>query len=137
MKPNERQVGGNHYKSNYQHWDLVEKYQLSYIEGCITKYVTRWRKKNGIVDLEKAMHFSEKLHQTFLENKRENLSKFYKKPEGEQTAMIADIITFCRENELNNTESRIIMYCITWRGEEHIRFIINDIDYLIKKASGD
>jgi hypothetical protein len=66
---NERQVGGSHYKDTsgrcpncgglIEHWDLYA--EQPYLEGCITKYVTRWRKKNGVQDLEKAKHFLEKL----------------------------------------------------------------------------
>lgn len=55
-----RQVGGNHYKSDIQHWDFVVANELDYFQGQITKYVTRWKSKNGIADLEKAKHFLEK-----------------------------------------------------------------------------
>lgn len=34
---------------------------IPYMEAQIIKYVTRWRKKNGMQDLEKAKHFLEKL----------------------------------------------------------------------------
>ena len=62
MSANNRQVGGNHYKSDdgIQHWDLVNMLNLNYFEGQITKYLLRSRKKNGIQDLEKALHFLEK-----------------------------------------------------------------------------
>lgn len=58
---NDIQIGGNHYASSLQHWDVVELYGIGYIEGNATKYVTRWRKKNGIEDLRKAMHYLVKL----------------------------------------------------------------------------
>lgn len=57
---NERQVGGSHYGSSIQHWDMVIANDLNYFEGQITKYVMRCRKKNGLQDLQKAMHFLEK-----------------------------------------------------------------------------
>ncbi len=57
---NSRQVGGQHYQSEVQHWDYVAASGLDYFQGQITKYVYRWRKKNGIEDLKKAMHFLEK-----------------------------------------------------------------------------
>lgn len=59
--PNDRQVGGNHYATKIQHWDYVVANDLGYFEGQITKYVTRWKKKNGLEDLEKARHFLDKL----------------------------------------------------------------------------
>ena len=58
---NSTQVGGGHYSSQIQHWDYVVANDLGYFEGQITKYVTRWRKKNGLEDLKKAQHFLNKL----------------------------------------------------------------------------
>lgn len=60
-KPNERQVGGDHYNTYIQHWDFVIANNLGYLEGCITKYICRHRKKDGLKDLKKALHFLEKL----------------------------------------------------------------------------
>ena len=60
MSANEKQVDGTHYRSGIQHWDFVIANDLDYFQGQITKYVTRWKKKNGIKDLEKAQHFLEK-----------------------------------------------------------------------------
>lgn len=57
---NERQVGGAHYKSDIQHWDFVYANDLDYFQGQITLYITRWKKKGGLQDLEKAKHFLEK-----------------------------------------------------------------------------
>jgi hypothetical protein len=57
---NLRQVGGTHYKSPIQHWDYVIANDLDYFQGQITKYVTRWKNKNGLTDLLKAQHFLEK-----------------------------------------------------------------------------
>jgi hypothetical protein len=58
---NETQVGGTHYaESSIQHWDFVWSNDLDYFQGQITKYVTRWKKKNGIEDLHKARHFLQK-----------------------------------------------------------------------------
>jgi len=60
MKSNNRQVGGSHYRNKIQHWDWVFSNGLDYFQGQITKYIARWRHKNGIQDLEKALHFLEK-----------------------------------------------------------------------------
>lgn len=60
MSANEKQVGGEHYKSQIQHWDYVVANDLDYFQAQITKYVTRWKKKNGYQDLLKAQHFLEK-----------------------------------------------------------------------------
>lgn len=62
MKANERQVGGGHYKdaTGEEHWDRVARKDLDYFQGQITKYVERWKDKNGVQDLEKARHFLDK-----------------------------------------------------------------------------
>jgi Protein of unknwon function (DUF3310) len=58
---NDRQVGGSHYKTGgEEHWDRVARLQLDYFQGQITKYVERWKKKNGLEDLHKARHFLDK-----------------------------------------------------------------------------
>ena len=60
-KANERQHGGDHYRDKeYQHWDWVYEMNLGYHVGNATKYVSRWRKKNGHQDLEKAIHYLDK-----------------------------------------------------------------------------
>lgn len=69
---NEIQHGGLHYKKSatLQHWDIVEKYGIGYCEGCSTKYVSRWREKNGLEDLQKAEHYVIKLLELVRENGR-------------------------------------------------------------------
>jgi hypothetical protein len=60
MAANDRQVEGNHYKTSMEHWDWVYANNLDYFQGQITKYIFRWKKKNGLKDLQKAQHFLEK-----------------------------------------------------------------------------
>jgi len=58
MKSLDTQVGGHHYKNfSIQPVEYIEKNGLGYVEGCIIKYISRWRNKNGIEDLEKAKHY--------------------------------------------------------------------------------
>ena len=53
------QVGGDHYKGyDYQPLDLIENLNLSFAEGCILKYVIRFRKKGGKEDLLKALDYA-------------------------------------------------------------------------------
>ena len=52
------QVGGSHYqKSAIQPIEYIHANDLSFIEGSIVKYITRWRNKNGVQDLEKIKHY--------------------------------------------------------------------------------
>lgn len=62
MSANDRQVGGTHYKKKggTQHWDYATEKKFDFFQYQITKYVERWRDKNGVQDLEKALHFLEK-----------------------------------------------------------------------------
>ena len=63
MSANDKQVGGNHYKhGGEEHWDRVERLNLNYFQGAATKYIERcYLKGNTIQDLQKAVHFIEKL----------------------------------------------------------------------------
>jgi len=56
-----KQIGGSHYESEYQHWSWVIDAGLGYLEGCATKYVSRWWKKNGLQDLLKAKTYVQKM----------------------------------------------------------------------------
>ena len=52
------QVDGNHYKDQpIQPVEYIHANGIGYFEGNVIKYVSRWRKKNGIADLEKAKHY--------------------------------------------------------------------------------
>lgn len=58
---NKKQVGGNHYDKPIQPWDYVLANGIPFMEGNIIRYVTRWREKGGVQDLEKAQHYLQKL----------------------------------------------------------------------------
>ena len=56
------QVGGSHYKDMpIQPVEYIHANAMGYLEGNVVKYVSRWRNKNGIADLEKAKHYIELL----------------------------------------------------------------------------
>lgn len=58
----DRQVGGDHYKDfAIQPVEYIYKNNIPFMEGCAIKYLTRWRDKGGIADLEKARHFIDML----------------------------------------------------------------------------
>jgi hypothetical protein len=59
---NANQVGGDHYKNKaIQPWDYIASNNLGYLEGCVIKYVSRYKEKGGIQDLQKAAHYLQKL----------------------------------------------------------------------------
>lgn len=52
------QVAGDHYKKlKIQPIEFIHANGIPFAEGSVIKYVTRWRDKGGIKDLEKARHF--------------------------------------------------------------------------------
>jgi hypothetical protein len=58
IDPLRLQVGGDHYKGMViQPVEFIEMNGLGFCEGCIIKYVSRWKHKGGLDDLKKARHF--------------------------------------------------------------------------------
>ncbi len=58
MSARNEQVGGGHYKDMaIQPFEFITKNGIGYAEGCVIKYVCRWRNKNGVEDLRKARHY--------------------------------------------------------------------------------
>jgi hypothetical protein len=57
-KPLGLQIGGSHYKQyKIQPVEYIHANNIGFLEGCIIKYITRWRHKDGLKDLQKAKHF--------------------------------------------------------------------------------
>jgi hypothetical protein len=106
MKANESQIGGTHYKTKYEHWDLAVVIPLGYLEGCATKYVSRWRKKGGIQDLMKAMHYLDKLIEVTCYPIHRNLSL---------SEIDVEVFRFVDVNNLNVLEGKFIHTLCTYR----------------------
>lgn len=67
----DKQVAGNHYKDlPIQPVEYIHANAMGYLEGNVVKYVSRWRKKNGLADLEKAKHYIELLIELETRNAR-------------------------------------------------------------------
>lgn len=57
-----KQVDGSHYRDKgIQPIIYIHANNLGFCEGNVVKYVTRWRDKNGVADLKKAIHYLELL----------------------------------------------------------------------------
>ena len=57
-----KQVGGSHYKDKaIQPIEYIHANKMGFCEGNVVKYITRWKEKNGVADLEKAKHYLDKL----------------------------------------------------------------------------
>ena len=58
MNALDTQVDGDHYKTKaIQPVEYIHANNLGFCEGNVVKYITRWKDKNGIKDLEKARHY--------------------------------------------------------------------------------
>lgn len=72
-EPQEVAAPGDHddvevvaHPAHYNHgmietWDYTTDQGMGFLEGNVVKYVSRWRHKDGITDLEKALAYLEKL----------------------------------------------------------------------------
>ena len=58
------QIAGDHYKKQkIQPIEYITANNLGYIEGCIIKYITRHKDKNGVEDIDKIIHYCQLLKQ--------------------------------------------------------------------------
>lgn len=135
MNANTKQIGGSHYRAELQHWDLVERYGVGYLEGCATKYLTRFEKKNGLQDLDKALHYAEKL----LEMHREPLAVVaghgsYERRFNRGPVPIEVISKFVVVNDVENTAAETaIIYLLRWQSETDLLVAIEAIKRAIIK----
>lgn len=60
----DHQEGGSHYKRlAIQPLDFIVANGMTFVEGNVVKYVTRWKDKGGLEDLKKARHYLDLLIQ--------------------------------------------------------------------------
>ncbi len=65
------QIQGDHYKKlAIQPVEYIHANGIGFMEGSAIKYLSRWRSKGGVSDLQKARHFIEMLIE--LEGKNAN-----------------------------------------------------------------
>lgn len=128
---NSVQVGGTHYAAGVQHWDyVVGALRSRYLEGNVTKYVARHRKKNGLQDLQKAQHYLRKLTELLIDETIQPFCAMGTVPE-----MPSVVLKFCKENSLNYHEMRVMILAASWRGTEDLAEMENEINILIRAAS--
>lgn len=124
---NSKQVAGTHYlTSGVAHWDYVTKQDVPYLEGNATKYLTRWKKKNGIQDLQKAAHYIEK--------RLECMDQF-----GAIRGAVEDtemFYSFLKDNDVDYPESLIIRSVMHWTSREHLMLALHKLYELIE-SQGD
>lgn len=66
-------INPDHYKQgNIEVVDFILDQKMNYLEGNIIKYISRYKFKNGIEDLEKARWYLEKLYVLKLEESEDD-----------------------------------------------------------------
>lgn len=129
---NTQQVGGGHYKgTTYQHWDFVMIALAGrYLEGNITKYITRWRKKNGLEDLKKARHYLTKLIEQFNLGNVTPLGNMYHMNRTPHHTPEH----FCDVNGVDVSERMVVLLVSNWHGVAELNKAGNILDALIEQV---
>ena len=124
MSANDRQVGGNHYKFEVQHWDVAVALKLDYFSGQVTKYVSRWRKKNGLQDLDKALHFLDKLIENWEELRPSiGLNREYQ---------VNFATRFVETQNIQGIERDIIFMVLFWRNGSDLKEARRKLSWFLK-----
>jgi len=134
MSANDRMVGGLHYQQSpdYQHWDYdIDCLKGRYLEGCVTKYVSRHRYKGvGFADLQKAQHYLEKLREAF---KQGRLDPMLMEDEVVDKITFDRITQFMDGQRLIGGERSIIRNAAMWRCDMDLSLIGICIKHLIDR----
>jgi hypothetical protein len=117
------QHGGTHYQSSIQHWDWVAYCTMDYFSAAASKYVTRWRSKEGVKDLKKASHFVDKARVLF--------SDRILMPQGCARIPIHE---YAAANELNEIETEVCRLLMVWRNAADLDMAQLGIRDLLKAA---
>lgn len=101
MKAIESQVGGSHYKDMaFQPIELIAALRCSFIQGCIVKYISRYKNKNGAQDIKKCIHYAQLAIE--LDDKRRCNDK----------ALSMNINKYILKNKLTTLQRRIITQAV-------------------------
>ena len=107
----DEQVGGDHYrKLGIQPIELIRDINANFFQGNVIKYVTRYKDKNGVKDLEKARHYLELMR----ELKPQTDTKL------SQEYLLEAVANYSTGNNLGDFERDIILSIIYNGGKEGI-----------------
>ena len=129
MKALDIQVGGNHYKDlKIQPVEYIHANGIGYFEGNVIKYVTRWRAKNGIKDLEKAKHYIDLLIQMESkenehESNQENEYDWIQWNDGDCPVDLNSLVEFeCRNGQTGVCHANFISWLRLGNGHDVIKY---------------
>lgn len=105
------QVGGDYYKKlGVQPIELIRDINANFFQGNVIKYITRYKDKNGIKDLEKAKHYLELIEELHPDNNNNKIASYEIDRVNEyivankidtDAAKIIRIVSLCRYAEIN------------------------------------
>lgn len=125
--PNKRQVGGDHYKSEYEHWDFVLDCNLGYLDGVATKYLTRWRKAaKPVQDLQKALHYVEKMINTH--------RVCFPRLRAPHSTCLYYLHDFTEANQLQAEDAAIIAALCVWETVTDLALVVKKIQRLLNSC---
>ena len=111
-----QQVGGDHYNAEYQHWDWSIDVGIGPIEYAATKYISRWRKKNGLQDVDKAISYMQKVRSANMQGFYFNRSFAMISGNSSRQGMSVIQCTrkFLKANPMTYEEEIFMRSCIEW-----------------------
>lgn len=121
MSELDHQVGGTHYKDmQYQPFQLIERTGVDFFCGNVIKYVSRYKNKNGVEDLQKALHYIKYMDEKGIEQR----------------------VAYDWEHEvenycLSNRFSKKVMYAIKFTISGYYDSAIAHVNALIREEGGD
>lgn len=127
------QVGGDHYsKLPIQPMEFATANRYDPCAFSILKYVTRWRDKGGLKDLQKSLHIAQ-MRQT------KEISQHFPDRKGELPAMLS--YDYTTKNRLGAQETHIIMWLQDWvysrHGDTHApQHVVRLLQQLISENGG-
>lgn len=90
----QRQVGGNHYaKMSIQPMHFISKNNMDFGNGNIIKYISRYKNKNGLEDLEKALQQLQLLQDSKIQP---------------QHLSVININEYCQKNNITGLDKQIL-----------------------------
>lgn len=122
--PNDYQVGGSHYKNGQcEAWDFIEINSLGFLEGSAIKYVARNRRKHAspVEDLNKAIHYCQKLQSLHLAGLRKNRANV-------QSYMSVGL--FAQANGLTSPERLVVAILTYWADDGDIQCAIEVLEQM-------
>ena len=106
----DEQVGGDHYKKlGIQPVELIRDINANYFQGNVIKYITRYKDKNGVKDLEKAKHYLELIEELHPNNNSSKIASYgidkvndyiYANKIDTDAAKIIRIVSLCGDDKI-------------------------------------